>query len=111
MAGALYNTAKQPQNASLSDIWGSRYAMLCRVAEGDSADVIEPCIGRTFLWNEGAAQEVIVEEYYEESARSRILRVRHDSDEAFLASYDDTKTAKSEISKACGYLIDTTAAS
>lgn len=111
VAGSLYNSAKKNQNAVLSDLWGSEYAMLCRVASGDSADVIEPCIGRTFLWNEGAAQEVIVEEYYEEQVRSRILRVRHDTTEAFLASFDEDGTAKSEISKACGYLIDTNTAS
>lgn len=111
IAGALYNTSNNPQAASLSDIWGSRYVMLCRVAEGDSADVIEPCIGRTFYWNEGATQEVIVEQYRDEGVRSDILRVRHDVQEAFLASYDDDNVVVSEISKACGYLIDTTAAS
>lgn len=107
VAGSLYNSAKKNQNAVLSDLWGSKYAMLCRIASGDTADVIEPCIGRTFLWNEGAAQEVIVEEYFSDEVRSRILRVRHDTTEAFLASFDESGTAKSEISKACGYLIDT----
>lgn len=111
VAGALYNASNNPQAANLSDIWGSRYAMLCRVAEGDSADVIEPCIGRTFYWNEGANQEVIVERYRDENVRSDVLRVRHDVQEAFLASYDDDNVVVSEISKACGYLIDTTAAS
>jgi len=108
IAGALYNTSKRNQDASLSDIWGSQYAMLCRTADGD---VTEPSIGRTFLWNEGASDRVIVEEYYDDTVRSRILRVRHDTDEAFLASYDENNSAKSEISKNCGYLLDTTAAS
>ena len=109
VAGALYNSANQGQNATLAEMWGSRYAMLCRVAE-PGADVIEPCIGRTFKWNEGASEEVVVEEYYSDEVRSNILRVRHDTTEAFLASYDEDGNVKSEISKACGYLIDTTAA-
>lgn len=111
VAGALYNSAKSGQNAVLSDIWGSRYAMLCRVAESDRTDIIEPCIGRTFVWNGGGGPEPVVEQYREEGVRGDILRVRQDVSESFLASYDEDDTVKSEISKACGYLIDTTAAS
>jgi hypothetical protein len=110
VAGALYNTAARLQDASLSDMWGSQYAMLCKTAN-PGQDIIEPCIGRTFLWNEGAREEVIVEEYYSNEVRGNVLRVRHDTDEAFLSSYDEDNSAKSEISKACGYLIDATAAS
>lgn len=105
VAGAMKNTAKKGQNASLSDIYGSTYALLCKTATGD---ISEPCVGRTFLWNEGASEEVIVEEYYSDEVRSKILRVRHDSSEALLASYDEDNSVKSEISKACGYLIDVT---
>ena len=108
VAGSLYNTANRGQDASLSDIWGSQYCMLCKTSSGD---VTEPCIGRTFKWNEGASAEVIVEEYRDETVRGDVLRVRHDVVEAFLASYDEDGTVKSEISVACGYLIDHTAAS
>ncbi len=108
VAGALYNTAKRNQDKSLSDIWGSQYAMLCKTSDGD---ITEPCIGRTFKWNEGATDDVIVEEYRDETVRADVLRVRHDVAEAFLASYDEDGTVKSEISKGCGYLIDHTAAS
>jgi len=84
--------------------------MLCKTANpGD--DITEPSIGRIFLWNEGEDEETIVEEYYSKEARSKIVRVRHDTQEAVLASYDEDNTIKSEISKACGYLIDATAAS
>ena len=110
VAGAMANSADRGKSAVLADIWGSRYAMLCRVAEGDTADIIEPCIGRTFMWNEGASQEVVVEEYYSDEVRSRILRVRHDVAEAFLASFDANNNVKSEISRACGVLFDTTTA-
>ncbi len=105
VAGALKNIAKRGQDASLSDIWSSTYALLCKTSSGD---ITEPCIGRTFLWNEGASDEVITEQYRSDEVRSDILRVRHDSSEAYLASYDSDNSVKSEISKACGYLIDVT---
>ncbi len=109
VAGALYNSSKKGQDASLADIWGSTYAMLCKTADGD---ITEPSIGRTFLWNEGQSGSLpIVEEYREEGVRGNVLRVRHDSSESFLTSYDEDGNAKSEISKACGYLIDMTASS
>ena len=106
VAGSMYNTAGTNKDATLADIWGDQYVMLARIAEGGGADISEPCIGRTFLWNEGAGDEVIVEEYREEGVRGDVLRVRHDSDETFLASFDKDKNVKSEISKACGYLMD-----
>jgi len=108
IAGGLYNASKKGQDASLSDIWGARYAMLCKTSAGDISD---PCVGRTFLWNEGQNGAMpIVEQYRENRTRGNILRVRHDSNEAFLVSYDEDGSAKSEISKACGYLLDMTAA-
>lgn len=107
VAGALYNTAAGGQNAILGDLWGEQYAMLCRVAEPGS-DITEPCIGRTFLWNEGSNQEeYIVEEYYDDDTRSWKLRVRHDSVEQLLSSFDEDGNLMSEISKSAGYLIDT----
>jgi len=105
VAGSLKNTAKRGQDASLADIWSDTYALLCKVSTGD---ITEPCIGRTFLWNEGASQEVITEQYYSDEVRSDILRVRHDTAETFLASYDSDNAVKSAISKAAGYLIDVT---
>lgn len=112
VAGSLYNSSKKGQDASLSDIWGTRYAMLCRTSS-PGADITDPSIGRTFLWNEGAGgtDMPIVEQYREEGVRGDILRVRHDTAASFLVSYDEDGAAKSEISKSCGYLIDMTAAS
>lgn len=105
VAGGMVNQAKLGKNADLADIWPDTHAMLCRVAAPGS-DVTEPSVGRTFLWNEGATEEVMVEEYEEEQTRSRILRVRHDSDEALLASIDDdTKAVRTAVSRNCGYLI------
>jgi hypothetical protein len=105
VAGALKNSAKKGANASLADIWSSDYAMLCRVAAPGS-DISEPSVGRTLIWNEGASEDFVVEEYYEDQVRANILRVRHDTDEALLTSIDpDTKAARSKVSKNCGLLI------
>jgi hypothetical protein len=105
VAGALQNSAKKGANASLADIWSSDYAMLCRVAAPGS-DISEPSVGRTLIWNEGASEDFVVEEYYEDQVRANILRVRHDTDEALLTSIDpDTKAARSKVSKNCGLLI------
>lgn len=110
VAGSQYNSAKRGQSASVAEIWGSRYAMLCRIASpGD--DISEPCIGRTFRWNEGASEEVVVETYRDETVRADIIRNRHDVDYAYIRSYDEDGNVKSDISAACGYLIDMTAAS
>jgi len=111
VAGAIYNSAKKGQDASLSAIWGSTYAMLCRTSS-EAADITDPSIGRTFLWNEGQNGSMpIVEQYRDDKVRGDVLRVRHDSSESFLTSYDEDGSAKSEISKACGYLLDMTASS
>lgn len=111
IAGALYNSSKKGQDASLSDLWGSTYCLLCKTSPAGT-DITEPCVGRTFLWNEGQGGALpIVEQYREERVRGDVLRVRHDSSESFLISYDEDGSAKSEISKSCGYLIDMTASS
>jgi len=105
VAGALQNTAKKSKAAALANIWSSDFAMLACVAEGPDTDVLAPCIGRTFCWNEGASEDVIVEEYRENSSRASILRVRHDSSEHLLCSRDDDGNPISPISKHCGELI------
>ncbi|MGE4292382.1 MAG: hypothetical protein AB7E32_09245 [Desulfovibrio sp.] len=104
LAGALANGAKRGKNPDLQDIWPDTVAVLARVADPGS-DIVEPSIARTFLWNEGASSELIVEEYYEEQTRSSILRVRHDIDVRLLKSYDDDGNVKTDISKNCGYVI------
>jgi hypothetical protein len=105
VGNALKNAAKKGKTASLTDIWSSSYAMVARVAE-NADDVSEPCIGRTFYWNEGAREQVIVEEYYSDEARAMIQRVRHDVTEQLLTSWDeDSGAVLSEISKNCGYLL------
>jgi hypothetical protein len=83
VAGASKNTANEGQAASISQIWSGEYAMVCRVST--SADMRDPCIGRTFHWAEdGSSIGGTVEEYYEEQSRSRIIRVRHETDEVIM---------------------------
>ncbi len=83
VAGSAKNTAKEGKDASISQIWSNEYAMVCRVAE--TADIREPCIGRTFHWNEdGSVIGGTIEEYYEEQTRSDIIRVRHETDEVVM---------------------------
>lgn len=85
VAGGIKNTASEGQSASLSRIWSDEYAMVARVAETE--DPQEPCVGRTFMWNEenagtGTDEElaVIVEEYREEGVRGSVVRARNDRD-------------------------------
>lgn len=83
VAGASKNSANEGQAATPAQIWSGEYAMVCRVATG--ADMREPCIGRTFHWAEdGSSIGGTVEEYYEEQSRSRIIRVRHETDEVIM---------------------------
>ena len=83
VAGASKNTANEAKAATPAQIWSSEYAMVCRIAT--SADMREPCIGRTFHWSaDGSTIGGTIEEYEEVQSRSRILRVRHDTDEVIM---------------------------
>jgi len=104
VGGAVYNSAKKGQDASISDLWSSEYAMLTRVSS--SPDLREPCIGRTFLWTRESPGNTVVEEYREEKARADVFRVRHDTDECFIQSKDEDGAAKSTIYTAVSYLMD-----
>jgi len=84
---AYYDAAKAGQDASMSGIWSSEYAMLCRVAT--SGDLEEPALGRTFVWTEesGSGEDTtIVEEYRDEKIRGNVIRVRHDTTEKIVCT-------------------------
>lgn len=102
VGGAVYDSAKKGQDASISDLWSNEYAMLTRVASGQSLD--EPCLGRTFLWTEDADSNSVVEQYREEGTRGDVIRVRHDTDERLLTSFDSSGSEDSTIYKAVSYL-------
>lgn len=83
VAGASKNSAAEGQSATPAQIWSGEYAMVCRVS--NSADMRDPCIGRTFHWSEdGSVIGGTIEEYEEVQTRSRIIRVRHDTDEVIM---------------------------
>jgi hypothetical protein len=103
VGGAIYDSAKKGQAASITDLWSYEYAML--TVASASEDILEPCIGRTFLWTEDSAENTIVESYRDEARRSDIVRVRHNTQERLLKSYDSSDTAKSDIAAACSYLL------
>ncbi len=83
VAGSPKNTAIEGQSISIASVWDDEYAMICKVAT--SQDIQEPCIGRTFHWNEdGSSIGGTVESYREEKIRGDVIRVRHDVDEKVL---------------------------
>ena len=82
-AGNSKNTANEGQTPSVSQIWSNEYAMVCRVS--NSADMRDPCIGRTFHWSaDGSAIGGTVESYRDETIRGDVIRVRHDTDEVVM---------------------------
>ena len=104
VGGAVYNGAKKGQAASMTDLWSNEYAMLTRIS--DSPNITEPCLGRTFLWTEESGGGHIVESYRDEAIRGDVIRVRHDTSEALIASRDSSLAIKSNLSTACSYLFD-----
>jgi hypothetical protein len=83
VAGTSRNSAKEGQTATPVQIWSSEYAMVAKIAT--SADMREPCIGRTFHWaQDGSSIGGTVESYREEAIRGDVIRVRHDVDEVIL---------------------------
>lgn len=103
VGGAVYSSSDKGQAATIADLWNKEYAMLTRCADGQ--DITEPCIGRTFYWTEeNAGEEPVVESYREEGKRGDVVRVRHDSDERLIISYNDAGSALSNISAAVSYL-------
>jgi len=83
VGGARYNSAKEGQTFSGSDIWGTGYCMVARVASPGSP-LRTPCVGRTIVWTADAAENVLTEMYREEQTRSDIIRVRQHQDEKVL---------------------------
>jgi hypothetical protein len=83
IGGGSKNSASEGQAASPAQIWSDEYAMVCRVAE--TGDMREPCVGRTFHWAaDGSVIGGLVEEYYSDEVRARMIRVRHDTDEVIM---------------------------
>lgn len=106
IAGAMHNTANQAKDAELAGIWDPALAMLTITSDED--DMADPCIGRTFNWADECGEDeggTIVEEYRSEGNRSDIYRVRHDTDERLMISYDDAGAIQSNVASNCSYLL------
>lgn len=83
VGNAAKNVAITPDTASFANIWHATQA--CVGIRDTSRDFRQPCIGRTFHWGgDGAELMGTVEQYREESVRSDIFRVRHDTQEKIL---------------------------
>jgi len=102
IGNAVYNSAKKNKAAVVTDFWSYEYAALVKISQGD--DFTQPGVGRTFLWTDDSPQNAIVEQYREEGIRSDVFRVRHNVDEAFMQSKNDSGTVVSDIAAACVYL-------
>lgn len=103
VGGAVYDASGKGIAVSVTNVWSNEYAMLTRIATG--RDLMEPCIGRTFLWTADSPQSPVVESYRDESNRSDIIRVRHHVDEAYMQSKDTSGTVVSNIAGAVSYLL------
>lgn len=83
VGGAIMDaTAKGKSMVTATDLWSKEYAMLCYVS--GSNDLMEPTLGRTFLWTEDSPEMLNVETYREEKVRGDVVRVRHSTDEKLL---------------------------
>lgn len=73
IAGAVKNTKPSTQTPTLSDIWNKGIVTLCHIAQTE--DLREPCMGRTFMF-----EDIVVEQYRDEPKRSDVIRARIDLD-------------------------------
>lgn len=103
VAGAVYDSAGEGQDATIADMWSDEYGMLVKVNSG--RDIRQPSIGRTFLWTEDSPENPITEEYREEQIRSDVYRVRHNVGETLTVSKNSAGSVISNVAAACGYLL------
>jgi len=83
VAGSAKATNNPGQTITIASVWSNDYAMVARLPETN--DIREPCLGRTFHWGaDGSAIGGLVESYRDETVRSDIIRVRHETQEKVL---------------------------
>jgi len=80
VGGQIYDSAKEGQTFVGAEVWDAKYAMVAVTADAGQA-MTEPCIGRTLMWAEDAADLTVTESYREEQARGEIYRVRQNVQE------------------------------
>ena len=77
---AGYDAGDKGQDTSaITDFWDKEFAMLCITAGG--RDLRRPKLGSTMLWTSDSPQNVMVEEYRDETVRADIFRTRQHTDE------------------------------
>lgn len=81
---AVYNSSKKGKAVSINTIWPRDKVLLARVSSGGQ-DLHEPCLGRTFVWEEDSGA-LTTEQYREEKIRSDVYRVRQSTDECLQCS-------------------------
>lgn len=86
IAGSVKNSANSGQTFSGSDIWSDDYVMVAKLAM-NGQDLMEPGLGRSFLWTEDSPENVVAEMYRDDKVRSDILRVRQHVDEVIVDKY------------------------
>lgn len=85
VANGAHDTAAEGQTATPTSIWSQTLAMVCVVAT--SADFMEPCIGRQFVWEgDGGSFEGRFESYYDDTVRGNVTRCRTQSVEQIIFS-------------------------
>ncbi len=83
VSGAIFDKAAEGQPKNISGIWNDSIACVCALSSGGE-DLQEPCIGRTFLWEEDSPTPLVVETYREEEIRSWIFRTRQNVGEGLV---------------------------
>lgn len=84
IANSSYDSAKEGQTTTFTDIWDDEYAMVCALnREGDSIETAG--LGRTFHWAEdGSMPGGTIETYDSVESRGSIVRVRHEVQEKIV---------------------------
>jgi hypothetical protein len=73
-----YDTADQGQTMSASSIWGSTYALVCRISGGG---LLTPCLGCPPYWTEKAPIPYAVESYRDDKVQADYVRIYNAVDE------------------------------
>lgn len=95
VADPFYLTSAEGQTDAIGDVYSDEYAFVF-VRSRNPADMSEPCLGRTFHWDQDGGL-MLAEEYYSSERRGRVFRVR--------------QSVQQKISQtACGFLLGNVAA-
>ena len=82
----VYNTKPEGATAAtIGNIWTTDYALVSIAPQAGS--VIQPALGRTFLWTSDSPENVMVESYDEPQTRSTVFRVRQNVQEAVIDKF------------------------